>query len=119
MKRKGVGVDDADFYLQWAHLEASEGDAFEARNILAKAQERGEAVDHAKINSALRSLEQEVERERRAAETPVVTRPRAAPSHDATSTLRRLLFKPFDHRLPRARLGTEQRGLSLRRASGL
>ena len=56
MKKRGVGVDDADFYLQWAHLEASEGDAFEARNILAKAQERGEAVDHAKIKFSTTTL---------------------------------------------------------------
>ena len=40
MKRKGIGADAAAFYVQWSQLEASDGDASQARAILHKARER-------------------------------------------------------------------------------
>jgi serine/threonine protein kinase len=73
MKRKGIGTDAADFYVQWSQLEASDGDASQARAILHKARERCGQVEQARVQRALASVDQLEEEETRsfAAETPV------------------------------------------------
>ena len=73
MKRKGIGVDAADFYVQWSQLEASDGDASQARAILHKARERCGQVEQARVQRALASVDELEEEETRsfAAETPV------------------------------------------------
>ena len=73
MKRKGIGADAAAFYVQWSQLEASDGDASQARAILHKARERCGQADQARVQQALASVDQLEEEETRsfAAETPV------------------------------------------------
>ena len=70
MKRKGIGADAAAFYVQWSQLEASDGDASQARAILHKARERCRQEDQAQVQQALDQLEEEETRSF-AAETPV------------------------------------------------
>ena len=53
MKRKGIGADAAAFYVQWSQLEASDGDASQARAILHKARERCGQADQARVQQAL------------------------------------------------------------------
>ena len=73
MKRKGIGADAAAFYVQWSQLEASDGDASQARAILHKARERCGQADQERVQRALASVDQLEEEETRsfAAETPV------------------------------------------------
>ena len=57
MKRHNIGIDDADFYIAWAKLEAAQGNEEKGKEILAKAQERGaEHVDQSAIRAALDEL---------------------------------------------------------------
>ena len=59
MKRIGVAIDSADFYIGWARLEAAEGNADKARDILRKGEERGDRVDQGALKEALTSIPHE------------------------------------------------------------